>query len=99
MNNTVAIWRKNKIMQKEIGIVGKIVVFTTIYVAPEGYSRQVPYAVAVIAFADGTRKTLQVIDYNEETLKNGQKVVTVVRRIGTVGPEDVIAYGVKAKPI
>lgn len=99
MNNTVAIWRKNKKLHQELGIVGEIVVFTKIYIAPEGFEKQVPYAVAIIAFDGGVRKTLQLVDYDEETLKVGQKVVTVVRRIGTVGPEDVLSYGVKARPI
>ena len=61
--------------------------------------KQVPYAVAIIEFDGGVRKTLQLVDYDDETLQAGQKVVTVVRRIGTAGPEDVISYGVKAKPI
>lgn len=98
MNNTVATWRRIKSLHNDLGKTGKIVVWTKIFVAPSGFQQQVPYVVAIVDFGK-EKRTLQVVDYTEQELRPGQKVVTVVRRIGTVGPEEVIAYGIKVKPI
>jgi uncharacterized OB-fold protein len=98
MNNTVATWRRIKGLHKDLGKTGKIVVWTKIFVAPIDFQQQVPYVVAIVSFGK-EKRTLQVVDYSEEQLRTGQKVVTVVRRIGSVGAEDVIAYGIKVKPI
>jgi scaffold protein (connect acetoacetyl-CoA thiolase and HMG-CoA synthase) len=98
MTNTVATWRRIKGLHKELGKSGKIVVWTKIYVAPEGFSQQVPYIVAIISFGK-EKRTLQLVDYEEDQLQLGQQVITVVRRIGSVGSEDIISYGLKAKPV
>lgn len=82
-----------------LGKRGKIVVWTRIFVAPSGYEAELPYVVAIVEFADGTRKSLQVVDYTEEQLKPGQEVITAIRRIGKAGPDEVITYGVKVKPL
>jgi uncharacterized OB-fold protein len=98
MTNTIATWRTIKSLHKELGKSGKIVVWTKIFVAPQGFSQQVPYVVAIIAFGK-EKRTLQLVDYEEDQLQAGQQVVTVVRRIGSAGSEDVISYGLKAKPV
>jgi len=97
MSNTIAIWRKTKELHKYLGLKGKVVVWTEIFVPPAGYEKQVPYFVGIIEFPDGKRKTLQIVGCGEE-LKPGQEVELVVRRIGKAGAEDVIEYGIKAKP-
>lgn len=99
MNNTVATWRKTRELPKELGKMGKIVVWTRIYVAPAGFTQQVPYVVAIVEFGEEGRKTLQLVDFEEEHLHVGQKVITVVRRIGFPDKEAVITYGLKVKPI
>ena len=99
MNNPVIAWRKNKALHKDIGRVGKIVVWTKIFVAPAGFQQQVPYVVAIVSFGNDERKTLQVVDYDEGQLKVGQKVICVVRRIGFPQKEDIISYGIKVKPV
>jgi uncharacterized OB-fold protein len=99
MNSPVQVWRTTKELHKMLGKRGKIVVWTRIFVAPSGFEPELPYVVAIIEFEDGTRKSLQVVDYTEEQLKLGQKVVTAIRRIGKAGPEEVITYGVKVKPV
>lgn len=98
MNNTIATWRQTKELHKELRKVGKIVVWTKIFVAPQGFAQQVPYVVAIVSFGK-EKRTLQVVDYTQEQLHIGQKVVTVIRRIGFAGGEDIITYGVKVKPI
>lgn len=99
MNSPVQVWRTTKELHKYLGKKGKIVVWTRIFVAPAGFESELPYVVAVVEFEDGSRKTLQVIDYTEEQLKPGHDVITAIRRIGKAGPEEVITYGVKVKPV
>ena len=99
MTNAVSNWRKNKELHNELGKPGKIVVWTKIFVAPSGFTKQVPYVVAIIEFAEKERRTLQLVDFDEKNLRTGQKVITVVRRIGSPGKEDIITYGIKVKPI
>ena len=99
MNNPINTWRKTKELHTNLGNKGKIVVWTKLYVAPEGFEKQVPYVVAIVEFKNKERKTLQVVDYDEENLKDGLQVITVVRKIGEVSSENVIAYGLKVKPL
>jgi uncharacterized OB-fold protein len=99
MNNTIATWRKTKELHELLGKTGTIVVWTRIYVAPSGFAKQVPYVVAIVDFGKDGKKTLQLVDFDETHLQSGQKVVTVVRRAGFPGKEEVITYGVKVKPL
>lgn len=99
MSNAVANWRKNRELPNELGKAGKIIVWTRIYVAPKGFTHQVPYVVAIVEFGKKERRTLQLVDFDEEQLQVGQKVITVVRRIGSPSKEDIITYGIKVKPI
>ncbi len=99
MNSPVQVWRTAKELHKFLGKKGKIVVWTRIFVAPSGYEPELPYIVAIVEFDDKTRKSLQVVDYTEQQLKPGQKVITTIRRIGKAGPDEVITYGLKVKPL
>lgn len=99
MSSPAQVWRTTKQLHKQLGKKGKIVVWTRIFVAPSGYEAELPYIVAIVEFEDGTRKSLQVVDYTEEQLKPGQTVITAIRRIGNAKPEEVITYGVKVKPL
>ena len=98
MNSPVQVWRTAKTLHKYLGKKGTIVVWTRIFVAPAGYEHELPYVVAIVEFEDKTRKSLQVVDFDEEQLKPGQKVITAIRRIGKAGPDEVIMYGLKIKP-
>ena len=85
-----------KNLHKEIGKFGKIMGFTKIFAAPQGFEHQIPYYAGIIKFADGTAKPLEIIG-NENSVKIGAKVKTVIRRIGLAEPEELIRYGIKAK--
>lgn len=98
MNSPVQIWRNHKKLHQYLGKTGKVITWTKIYVAPKGFEKQVPYAVAIIEFEDGQRLPLQVVDLDHE-LKVGEKVITCVRRIVGVEADEVIEYVIKAKPI
>ena len=91
------IWRQSKGLHKEAGKVGKILSFTRIYAAPQGFEHQVPYYSGIIKFEDGIAKPLEIIDFDTNNIKIGAKVKTVIRRIGLSEPEELIRYGIKAR--
>lgn len=102
MNSPVTIWRQHKKLNHYLNKKGKLLVWTKIHVAPEGFEHQTPYLVGIVQFgppAGGERMPLQVVDCEEKDLKVNMKVITVVRKIGKAKSEDVIEYGLKAKPI
>lgn len=95
-NNPPVVWRNHKELHKYLGKRGKIVAWTKIFVAPEGFEHEAPYFVAIIEFADKSRKSLQVVDVLEEHMTHGMDVEIVVRRVGKASPDGVILYGLKA---
>lgn len=97
--NPANIWRKSAQITENLGKVGKIVTFTTIHTAPIGFEHQVPYSVGIIKFEDSTSRSLEIVDIAEKDLKIGLKVKTIVRRIGQSEPDELIEYGIKAKPL
>lgn len=99
MNSPVQIWRNHKKLHKYLGKEGKIIVWTKIYVAPSGFEHQVPYLAGIIELKDGQRIPLQIVDCEEEDLKPQKKVSLVIRKVGKVRQDEVISYGLKAKPI
>ena len=98
MNTPAAIWREHKKLKNYLNKIGKLLVWTKIFVAPKGFEHQTPYLVGIVQF-DNQRLPLQIVDCNEEDLKVNMKVITVIRKIGKVNLEEVIEYGVKVKPI
>ena len=99
MSSPVTVWRHHKNIKNYLGQTGKIVVWTKVYIAPAGFEHEAPYPVAIIEFKDSTRIPLQVVEYEEKHLKPNQKIITVVRKLGKVKLDEVIEYGIKAKPI
>lgn len=106
MNSPVTIWRQHKNLHNFLSRIGKIVVWTKIFVSPAGFEHQVPYLVGIIQFENGDRMPLQIVDCHEKDLpagrqglKQSQKVITVIRKIGKAGSSEVIEYGLKAKLI
>ncbi len=99
MSSPVQIWRSHKRLNAYLNKVGRLIVWTKIFVAPSGFEHQTPYIVGIIQFSDGERLPAQVVDFPEEKLKVNQKVAVVIRKIGKVKSEDVIEYGIKVKPV
>lgn len=99
MNSPVAIWREHKKLHKYLGKAGRILAWTKILVAPSGFEHQTPYTVGIVEFKDGEKLPVQIVDCEEKDLKPNQKVVVVIRKIGKVKSDEVIEYGIKAKPI
>lgn len=99
MNSPVTIWREHKNIHDYVGKIGKIIIWTKVFVAPSGFEHQAPYIVGIVELNGKERLPLQIVDCNDKDLKPNQKVELVVRRIGKAKSEDVIEYGLKAKPI
>ncbi len=98
MSTPASIWRQHKTLSPYLNKVGRLIVWTKIFVAPSGFEHQTPYLVGIVQFED-QRLPLQIVDCNEEDLKINQKVKVVIRKIGKAKSEDVIEYGLKVKPI
>jgi len=99
MISPVKIWRRQKEKRLILGKIGKIISWTKIYVAPKDFKNYSPYVVVLVELADKKRYVGQLVDYDEKNLKIGQRVISVLRKTRNVGQEEVIAYGVKFKPI
>ena len=76
---------------------GKVVTHTTIYTAPEGFSKMAPYVLAIVELDEGPRLTAQIVCDPSE-VKIGMRVKSVFRKLGEEGPEGVIYYGTKFVP-
>lgn len=78
---------------------GKVISYTVIHVAAEGFEDQVPYVLAIIELEDGPRLTAQVTDCNSDEIKIGDEVEIVFRRMGEESKDGVIYYGFKGRLI
>jgi uncharacterized OB-fold protein len=77
---------------------GKLVTFTIIEVAPEGFVDQVPYAVGIVELEEGIQVMGQVTDCDPNTLKINDPLVTQFRRIREEGNTGMIMYAYKFVP-
>lgn len=99
MHSPVKVWRNQKNVAGLIGKTGVVLSCTVVRVPPGGFTDQAPYPVALVELADGKRITCQMVDYHEDSLVSGQKVVTVIRRVTRPDGDGVIPYGIKVKPL
>ena len=93
------IWRDSQNLNGFLGKAGKVISYSTIYSAPEGFEHQIPYHVGIIKLEDGQNITCQIVDCAKSALKIGLKVKTVIRRAGMSEPHELIEYGLKVKPL
>ncbi|MBU1031602.1 OB-fold domain-containing protein [Patescibacteria group bacterium] len=99
MSSPVTVWRHHKNIRNYLRKKGKILVWTKVFNAPAGFEHEAPYFVAIVKFEDGTKMPLQLVECEEKDLKPNRKIITVVRKRGKVSLDEVIEYGIKAKPI
>lgn len=79
--------------------VGQVESYTTIYDSPAGFEFAAPYIVALVQLDDGRRVTAQLTDIDTADVQIGLPVEMVTRKLRTDGPEGVIVYGYKFRPI
>jgi uncharacterized OB-fold protein len=77
---------------------GKIVTYSLIHSAPDGFETNVPYPVALIELDDGTKITSQLTDCDGSQITVGMPVEMAVRRIREESPSGIIVYGYKFRP-
>ena len=99
INTPVKLWRRRKDASTLIGKKGKILYWTIIRVPSRSFTDQAPYPVVIVKMDNGDKAIGQLVDWEKENLKEGQKVTAVLRRLRTEGKEDVIYYNIKFKPI
>ncbi len=75
---------------------GTILTFAIIRVAGEKFSKQTPFAVAIVELVDGVRLTTQIADVDLEKIEIGKKVRIVFRKIQEEGKSGILCYGYKA---
>ena len=75
---------------------GKILTYTIIRVASDVFSKETPFAVAVIEVNDGARLMAQIADTELEDVAIGKKVKIVFRKIQDEGVWGLHCYGYKA---
>lgn len=78
---------------------GEVYSYSTVYQAPEGYEAYVPYTVALVRLEEGPLVAAQLTDVDSGEVQIGQKVEMVTRKLREYGPEGLIVYGYKFRPL
>lgn len=92
-------WRRQKNVSKLIGQEGTILSFTLIRVAAKGFGKESPYPVVIVKMENGKKLIGQLVDWEEENLKKGQRVRAVLRKLTPDHTENIIAYAIKFTPL
>jgi len=95
----VKLWRRQKNVSAVIGKTGEILQWTIIRTPPRAFVQEAPYPVVVVSLAGGKKMVGQLVDWNQEDLIKGRKVVAVLRKLFPSDAESVIAYIIKFKPL
>ena len=82
----------------QLNVLGEVYSYTTVMDAPPGFDEQAPYVLAIIKLDDGRMLTAQLTDLEGEP-QIGMRVEMVTRKLKAEGPQGIIAYGYKFRPI
>jgi uncharacterized OB-fold protein len=78
---------------------GEVYSYTTVYEAPEGYSEQAPYTLAMVKLEEGPLVTAQLTDLGEQPAEIGMPVEMVTRLLrSTTDERGLLVYGYKFRP-
>ncbi len=94
----VSLSRSKETRYRLLGKVGSVVSYTSIAVGPNGLKKRTPYLIAIVDFG-AMRATLPLADVSAGEVKNGMKVVGVMRRMSDPSEDGIISYGVKCVPV
>ncbi|MFA5135797.1 MAG: OB-fold domain-containing protein [Patescibacteria group bacterium] len=95
----IKIWRRQKEIRTLLYKKGTIVSWTMIYTPPDGFAAYAPYPVVLVEFDRNQKAYGQLVDYDPRDMHIGKTVISVLRKVRCVSRDDVIAYGIKFKPI
>jgi hypothetical protein len=79
-------------------MLGKVLTYSLIHSAPEGFESNVPYPVALIELEDGTKLTTQLTDCDSSEITIGMPVEMAIRKTKEEGHTGLIIYGYKFRP-
>ncbi len=82
----------------QFGGTGEVLSFTTVIDAPAGFEEQAPYTLALVRLDEGPMITAQLTDL-EGAPELGMRVEMVTRKLRSDGPNSVIVYGYKFRPL
>ncbi|MGZ4903195.1 MAG: Zn-ribbon domain-containing OB-fold protein [Halobacteriota archaeon] len=77
---------------------GTVITYSTVYSAPEGFTKLTPYVLAIVQLDEGPRLTAQIVCDPSE-IDIGMRVRSVFRKLGEEGADGVIYYGTKFVPM
>jgi len=78
---------------------GIVYSFSKVFLAPDAFERYAPYVVALIQLNEGPLVTAQLTDVDPDDVYIGMPVEMVTRKLREEGPEGLIAYGYKFRPV
>lgn len=78
---------------------GEVWSYTTVYDAPEGFTKFVPYTVALVKLVEGPLVTTMLTDIDNTDVYIGMKVEVVTRLKYDLGDSGLKVYGYKFRPI
>ncbi len=77
---------------------GEVYSYTTVQDAPAGFEEQAPYVLALVKLDEGPMLTAQLTDLDGPP-QIGMRVEMVTRKLRTEGPQGMIIYGYKFRPM
>lgn len=83
----------------ELSGTGTIYSFSVVRQPPAGYEEQAPYVLALVKLAEGPLITAQLTDCDVEQVAIDLPVEMVTRRLRDLGPDGLIIYGYKFRPL
>jgi uncharacterized OB-fold protein len=78
---------------------GTIYSFSVVRQPPAGYEEQVPFILALVRLAEGPLITAQLTDCDPQDVTIDMPVEMVTRRLRDLGPDGLIVYGYKFRPV
>jgi uncharacterized OB-fold protein len=99
VTSPVKLWRRQGDTAALIGKKGRILNWTIIRVPAKSFMDQAPYPVVIVKMENGKNMIGQLVDWQQEDLAAGKKVVSVLRKLRTEQQEDVIYYNIKFRPL
>jgi hypothetical protein len=78
---------------------GTVITSTVIHIAPDEFSTEVPYAMAIVETPEGARLMVQVVDCDPATVLPGVDVALEFRKIRREGHGGILCYGHKGVPM
>lgn len=97
MISPVKIWRRQKVVRSLLNRKGTIVSWTNIFVPAGAFKSYAPYVIVLVELENGEKAVGQLVDNGGQEPKIGDNVISLLRKVRSGAPEDVIAYGVKFK--